>query len=241
MVKLKKKAGVAKRARRQHTGAFKAQVALAALREDKTMAQLSQEFDLHANQITDWKRQLLERAADVFGGADPPKPVDLQPLHAKIGCQADLALMRQIDQLHLEHPFMGQRMLVRQLKRQGVLVGRLHVRTLMQRMGICAMAPQPGTSRPAPGHKIYPYLLRHVRVTQANHVWALDTTYIPMERGFVYLTAVVDVASRRVLAHKVATTLEACHAAEVISQALGRSVWRIKRQTRPTVPVCQNR
>ena len=68
--------------------------------------------------------------------------------------QADLALMRQIDQLHLEHPFMGQRMLVRQLKRQGVQVGRLHVRTLMQRMGICAMAPQPGTSRPAPGHKV---------------------------------------------------------------------------------------
>ena len=135
---------------------------------------------------------------------------------------ADLALMRQIDQLHLEHPFMGQRMLVRQLARQGVQVGRLHVRTLMQRMGIYAMAPQPGTSRPGPGHKIYPYLLRDVRVTQANHVWALDTTYIPMERGFVYLTAVVDVASRRVLAHKVATTLEACHAAQVISEALGK-------------------
>ena len=134
----------------------------------------------------------------------------------------DLALMRQIDQLHLEHPFMGQRMLVRQLARQGVQVGRLHVRTLMQRMGICAMAPQPGTSRPSPGHKIYPYLLRGVRVIQANHVWALDTTYIPMERGFVYLTAVVDVASRRVLAHKVATTLEACHAAQVVSEALGK-------------------
>jgi putative transposase len=140
----------------------------------------------------------------------------------RVTSAADLALMRQIDQLHLEHPFMGQRMLVRQLKRQGVQVGRLHVRTLMQRMGICAMTPQPGTSCPAPGHKIYPYLLRHVRVTQANHVWALDTTYIPMERGFVYLTAVVDVASRQVLAHKVATTLEACHAAEVLSQALGR-------------------
>ncbi len=135
---------------------------------------------------------------------------------------ADLVLMGQIDRLHLEHPFMGQRMLVRQLARQGVQVGRLHVRTLMQRMGICAMAPQPGTSRPGPGHKIYPYLLRDVRVTQANHVWALDTTYIPMERGFVYLTAVVDVASRRVLAHKVATTLEACHAAQVISEALGK-------------------
>ena len=88
MVKLRKKAAVARRVRRQHTGAFKAQVAqvaLAALRKDKTIAQLCEEFDLHANQITEWKRQLLERAADVFGGADPPKPVDLQPLHAKIG------------------------------------------------------------------------------------------------------------------------------------------------------------
>ena len=85
MVKLRKKASVARRVRRQHTGAFKAQVALAALREDKTMVQLCEKFDLHANQITECKRQLLERAADVFGGADPPKPVDLQPLHAKIG------------------------------------------------------------------------------------------------------------------------------------------------------------
>jgi putative transposase len=136
--------------------------------------------------------------------------------------QADLVLMRRIDELHLEHPFMGQRMLIRQLKRTGVRVGRVHMRTLMQRMGINAMAPQPGTSRPAPGHKIYPYLLRQVSITQANQVWALDTTYIPMERGFVYLTAVVDVASRRVLAHKVAITLEACHATEVIKQALAR-------------------
>ena len=135
---------------------------------------------------------------------------------------ADLALMRQIDELHLEHPFMGQRMLVRQLKRQGLQVGRLHVRTLMRRMGICAMAPQPGTSGPAPGHKVYPYLLRHVPITQANQVWALDTTYIPMALGFVYLTAVVDVASRRVLAHKVATSLEACHATQVINEALAK-------------------
>jgi transposase len=107
MVKLKKKVGVAKRVRRQHTGAFKAQVALAALREDKTMAQLCQEFDLHANQITEWKRQLLERAADVFGGVDPPKPVDLQPLHAKIG------------QLTLENDF-----LERALTKAGLLSAR---------------------------------------------------------------------------------------------------------------------
>lgn len=136
--------------------------------------------------------------------------------------EADLELLRRIDELHLEHPFMGQRMLVRQLKRQGVQVGRLHVRTLMLRMGICAMAPQPGTNQPAPGHNIYPYLPRHVPIIQANQVWALDATYIPMAHDFVYLTAVVDVASRRVMAHKVAISLEACHATEVIKQALAR-------------------
>ena len=107
MVKLRKKATVARRVRRQHTGAFKAQVALAALREDTTMAQLCQEFDLHANQITEWKRQLLDRAADVFGGADRPKPVDLQPLHAKIG------------QLTLENDF-----LERALTKAGLLSAR---------------------------------------------------------------------------------------------------------------------
>ena len=136
--------------------------------------------------------------------------------------EAELSLMRQIDELHLKHPFMGARQLVRQLRRLGFEVGRLHVRTLMLRMGIRAMAPQPGTSKPAPGHKVYPYLLRNVEVVRANQVWALDTTYIPMRQGFVYLTAIVDVASRRVMAHKVATTLEACHAKEILQQALAR-------------------
>jgi putative transposase len=84
------------------------------------------------------------------------------------------------------------------------------------------VAPQPGTSKRQPGHKIYPYLLRKLAVVRSNQVWALDTTYIPMAHGFVYLTAVVDVASRRVLAHKVAITLEACHAREVIEQAFAR-------------------
>jgi putative transposase len=135
---------------------------------------------------------------------------------------ADLVLMRKIDELHLEHPFMGARMLRDQLLRQGFSVGRRHVRTLMLRMGIEALAPQPGTSKAAPGHKVYPYLLRNVAITRSNQVWALDTTYIPMARGYVYLTAVVDVASRKVLAHKVATTLEAVHAKEVIEQAFAR-------------------
>jgi len=135
---------------------------------------------------------------------------------------ADLALMRRLDELHLQHPFMGARMLRDQLTRQGIHAGRRHIRTLMLRMGIEALAPQPGTSKAAPGHKIYPYLLRKLTINRANQVWALDTTYIPMARGFVYLTAVVDVASRRVLAHKVSITLEACHATEIIEQAFAR-------------------
>ena len=135
---------------------------------------------------------------------------------------ADLALMRRIDELHLEHPFMGARFLRRMLRREGSTVGRRHVGTLMKQMGIEALCPQPGTSKAHPGNKIYPYLLRKLAITRSNQVWALDTTYIPMARGFVYLTAVVDVASRKVLAHKVAISLEASHATEVIEQAFLR-------------------
>ena len=141
-----------------------------------------------------------------------PKPVSA----------ADLALMRRIDELHLKHPFMGARMLRDQLAREGAFVGRRHIGTLMRRMGIEALAPQPGTSKATPGNKIYPYLLRKLAIVRANQVWALDTTYIPMARGFVYLTAVIDVASRRVLTHKVAITLEACHAVEIIEEAFAR-------------------
>jgi len=135
---------------------------------------------------------------------------------------ADLELMRRIDELHLEYPFMGAPMLRRQLRGEGVHVGRRHIATLMQRMGIEAIAPQPGTSHRAPGHKVFPYLLRKLVIACSNQVWALDTTYIPMARGFVYLTVVVDVASRKELAHKVAITLEAVHAKEVIEQAFAR-------------------
>ena len=136
--------------------------------------------------------------------------------------EAELALMRQMDELHLQFPFMGVRQLCRQLRRLGFEVGRLHVGALMLRMGMRAMAPQPGTSKRAPGHKVYPYLLRQVAVVRANQVWALDTTYIPMRQGFVYLTAIVDVTTRRVMAHKVATTLEACHAREIMQVALAK-------------------
>lgn len=140
--------------------------------------------------------------------------------------EADLALVRHIEELHLEHPFMGARMLRNQLQRGGVHVGRRHISTLMQRMGVTVPAPQPGTSKPAPGHHIYPYLLRKLAIRRSNQVWALDITYIQMARGFVYRTAVVDVASRRVLANRAAITLEANHAKEVIQQALAQYLRR---------------
>ena len=138
-----------------------------------------------------------------------PKPVSA----------VDLELMRHIDELHLEYPFMGARMLRDQLNREGFDVGRKHVGTLMKRMGVEALYKKPNTSKKHPGHKIYPYLLRDLAIEQANQVWALDTTYIPMTKGFVYLTAVVDWASRKVLASKVAITLESYHAVDVLKEA----------------------
>ena len=130
--------------------------------------------------------------------------------------------MRRLDELHLDYPFAGARMLRDLLRREGVVVGRRHVATLMKRMGIEAIYRRPNTSKPAPGHKIYPYLLRGVKIERPNHVWATDITYIPMRRGFVYLAAVVDVASRRVLSHRVSITMEAEFCVEALEEALAK-------------------
>ena len=135
---------------------------------------------------------------------------------------SDLATMNAIDHLHLDFPFMGSRQLCRALLKQGHEVGRLHVRSLMRKMGISALAPQPGTSKRNPKHKVFPYLLRKLVINRGNQVWALDTTYIRMARGFVYLTAVVDVYSRRILAHRTAITLEAVHAVDALEEAYAR-------------------
>jgi putative transposase len=134
----------------------------------------------------------------------------------------DLAIMRRIDELHLDRPFAGARMLRDFLQREGVLIGRRHVFTLMKRMGIEAIYRRPNTSKPAPGHKIYPYLLRGVKVERANQVWAMDITYIPMARGFVYLAAVVDWFSRRVLSHRVSISMEADFCVEALEEALAK-------------------
>ncbi len=133
---------------------------------------------------------------------------------------ADLKIMRRLDALHLDYPFAGSRMLRDMLIREGVSVGRRHVRTLMKKMGIEAIYRRPNTSKAAPGHKIYPYLLRGLKIDRANQVWAMDITYIPMTRGFIYLAAVVDVFSRRVLSHRISITLETGFCVEALQEAL---------------------
>ncbi|WFR97879.1 IS3 family transposase [Rhizobium tumorigenes] len=269
-----------RRPRRNHSPAFKAKVALAAIRGEQTLVELSQQFDVHANQIKQWKDQLLEGATGVFSDeakAEPAGPtVDVKTLHAKIGeltlengffirCarqggiagrkemidrshtlsvahqakllgfsrgsvyymprpvpDGDLALMRRIDELHLDYPFAGSRMLQGLLRGEGLETGRLHIATLMKKMSIEAIYRRPNTSKPAPGHKIYPYLLRKLAVTRPNQVWAMDITYVPMARGFVYLCAVVDWFSRRVLSWRLSITMEAAFCIEAVEEALAR-------------------
>jgi putative transposase len=133
---------------------------------------------------------------------------------------ADLGIMHRIDELHLDFPFAGSRMLRDLLNAEGIQIGRQHVATLMRRMGIEAIYRRPNTSKPALGHKIYPYLLRKVPVTRPDQVWAMDITYIPMARGFVYLAAVVDWFSRRVLSWRLSITMETEFCTEALEEAL---------------------
>ena len=135
---------------------------------------------------------------------------------------ADLAVMRRLDELHLEAPFAGSRMLRDMLRADGVEIGRGRVATRMRRIGISALYRRPNTSKPAPGHRIYPYLLRGVTVERPNQVWAMDITYIPMAKGFVYLAVVLDWATRRVLSWRVSITMEAAFCVETLEDALAR-------------------
>ena len=135
---------------------------------------------------------------------------------------SDLMLMRRIDELHMNYPFAGSRMLRDMLSQQGLEVGRRHVRTLMRWMAIETLYRKPNTSKPAPGHKIYPYLLRGLSVTRPNQAWAMDITYIPMARGFVYLAAVIDWFSRRVLAWRLSITMDTSFCIEALEEALSQ-------------------
>src|SRR5262245_54963275 len=170
-----------RRPRRNHTPAFKAQVALAAFKGDRTLAQLAEQVP-----------------------------------------EAELAIMRRLDRLHLEFPFAGSRMLRGLLAAEGCKIGRRHVMTLMQRRGLEALHRRPRTSKPEPGHKVYPYLLRGIVIERPNQVWAMDITYIPLARGCVYLAVVLDWFSRRVLAWRLSITMEATFCIEALTEALAR-------------------
>jgi putative transposase len=135
---------------------------------------------------------------------------------------ADLALMAAMDEIHLAFPFYGIRRVRNELLDLGFHVGRQHVGTLMRRMGMEALFPKRRLTKPAPGHKVYPYLLRGLDITRGGQVWAADVTYLPMARGFCYLTAVMDWASRRVLAFRVSNTLDASFCIEALQEALER-------------------
>lgn len=136
--------------------------------------------------------------------------------------EADLKLMLRLDQLHLEMPFAGARMLRDRLREEGYGVGRKHVATLMRRMGLEALYRKPRLSKKHPHHKIYPYLLRGLRIERANHVWCTDISYIPMRHGFMYLCAVMDWATRRILAWRLSNTLTADFCIEALEEAIAR-------------------
>ena len=160
---------------------------------------------------------LSRQAASCWGSAAAACITSPCPVPA-----AELAIMRRIDELHLDYPFAGSRMLRDLLRGEGIAIGREQVTTMMRRMGIEALYRRPHTSKPADGHKVYPYLLRGLAIERPNQVWAMDITYIPMARGFVYLAAVVDWFSRRVLAWRLSITMEVDFCLDAVEEALAR-------------------
>jgi putative transposase len=134
----------------------------------------------------------------------------------------NLALMRRIDELFLKYPFYGSRQMVRQLWREGVRVGRHRVRRLMRLMGLAAIYQAPRTSAPHPAHRVYPYLLKGMAIERPNQVWCADITYIPVQRGFLYLVAIMDWATRHVLAWRLSNTMDARFCVEALNEALSR-------------------
>jgi putative transposase len=134
----------------------------------------------------------------------------------------ELGLMRRLDELFTQWPFLGSRRLARLLRDEGHAINRKRVQRLMRLMGIAALGPRPRTSKPAPGHKVYPYLLRDMVIDRPNQVWAADITYIPIGRGFLYLVAIMDWASRAVLSWRLSNTMDSSFCVEALEEALAR-------------------
>ena len=142
----------------------------------------------------------------------PPRPAN----------DADLGLMRRIDELFTAWPFLGSRRMAAMLRADGWPINRKRVQRLMRRMGIAALGPKPRTTTPVPGHKIFPYLLRNTAIDRPNQVWAADITYVPVGRGFLYLVAVIDWASRAVLAWRLSNTMDVPFCVSALEEALAR-------------------
>jgi len=142
----------------------------------------------------------------------PPRPAN----------DNDLALMRRVDELYTAWPFLGSRRMTALLRAEGQRVNRKRVQRLMRQMGIAALGPKPRTTKPAPGHKIFPYLLRNLVIERPNHVWAADITYVPIGRGFLYMVAIIDWASRAVLAWRLSNTMDARFCLDALDEALER-------------------
>ncbi|NCO53570.1 MAG: IS3 family transposase, partial [Deltaproteobacteria bacterium] len=265
--------------RRQHSAQFKAKVALAALQNEETTAQLAGRFGVHPTMISYWKRQLLDSAAELFDKNHKSRKQmegQVDELYRQIGqlkvendflarkarlmsqkqlrqmieprhepsisrqCRLlgisrssfyyvprpmdseDLELMRLIDEQYLKTPFFGSRSMARHFRRQGRKVNRKRIQRLMQLMGIEAIYPKPHTSRPHPEHQIYPYLLRDLTIDHADQVWAADITYVPMARGFMYLVAVMDWHSRKILSWRLSNTLESDFCIQALQEAINR-------------------
>lgn len=130
--------------------------------------------------------------------------------------------MRRLDELFTAWPFLGSRRMTEMLRAEGVKINRKRVQRLMRKMGIAALGPKPNTTKPAPGHKIFPYLLRNLKIEQPNHVWAADITYLPIGRGFLYLVAIIDWASRAVLAWRISNTMDTSFCLAALQDALAR-------------------
>ncbi|MGO2162633.1 MAG: IS3 family transposase [Vibrio toranzoniae] len=265
------------RKRRNHSPEFKAKVALAAAKGDKTVAELAQKFNLHANQISTWKKELLDNAAMIFTSENQPgkdNSADVDKLHAKIGqltmengffgqsarsldraqrkisldkltqlpikrqCELlniarstayyqpvgpsteEIELRRIIDEIHLKYPFMGSRRIRNELIKEGLYVNRKRIVRIMRDMRIGAIYPKPRTTVTNKAHKVYPYLLRDIEVTYPNQAWAIDITYIPMAKGFLYLVAIIDWYSRKVLSWRLSNTMDTGFCIEALEEAL---------------------
>ncbi|MDU9002524.1 IS3 family transposase [Sedimentitalea todarodis] len=266
--------------RKNHSPEFKARVALEAIREEMTLAELSKKYGVHPTQIGTWKRAAIENMAAAFArrGAAPEQinATEVDKLHSKIGqlvverdfladashqpsrnarqkmvskdhklsvrrqcalltltrsnlyyepkgeSTENLRFMGIIDKQFLETPWYGSRQMARYMKRNNHQCGRHRVRRLMRLMRLVPIYQEPNTSRKHPQHKIWPYLLRNLVIDRPNQVWCADITYIPMRRGFLYLVAIMDWHSRKVLSWRLSNSMDAGFCIEALNEALAK-------------------